>query len=74
MRFWLRDLRAKNGITSTELASALGVTQPEVTMLERGRRRATGITVAQIVKIAALMKETPEAILRKEMEYLGANH
>ena len=74
MRKWLREMRTERGITGAELAKALGVTQPEVTHLELGRRKSTGLTVAQIVKIAALMKETPEAILRKEMEYLGANH
>ncbi len=56
----IRTLRQQRDLTQTELAKMLGTRQTAVSELERGNR---GLTVQQLVKIARVLKASPNEIL-----------
>jgi transcriptional regulator with XRE-family HTH domain len=59
----VREQREAQGVTQVELAKALGVTQSNVSEMERGIR---GLTVHQVVKLARTLKVSTDAILSGE--------
>lgn len=56
----LRTLRERRGISQMKLAEALGVTQSNVSAMERGLR---GLTVHQVTKLAKALKVSTDEIL-----------
>ena len=58
-----REQREAQGVTQVELAKTLGVTQSNVSEMERGIR---GLTVHQVVKLARALKVSTDAILSGE--------
>lgn len=60
----LKLLRQEKGMTQQELAEALGMTQPNVSAIERGAR---GATLHQVIRFAkALGASTDEVLLREK--------
>jgi transcriptional regulator with XRE-family HTH domain len=60
MKNRLKWLRAKDGMTQSKLAKAVGVTQPTVQRWESGE---LDISDAHIAKLAKALKTTPDAVL-----------
>jgi transcriptional regulator with XRE-family HTH domain len=56
----LRVLRERQGLTQVRLAKMLGTSQAALSQVERGSR---GLTVQQVVKLARVLKATPNEIL-----------
>lgn len=56
----VRSLRQQRGITQVELAQALGLTQSNVSAIERGAR---GITIHQVVELARVLRASTDEIL-----------
>lgn len=56
----IRALRQARGTTQVDLAEALGITQSNLSAIERGAR---GLTVHQVVKLARALRVTTDAIL-----------
>jgi transcriptional regulator with XRE-family HTH domain len=56
----LRTIRLERGLSQTELADKLGVTQPNISAVEIGRR---GITIQQLVKLCRVLHVSPDEIL-----------
>ena len=56
----IRDLRDARSLTQIELATAIGVTQSNLSAIERGAR---GLTVHQVVKLARALKASTDDIL-----------
>lgn len=56
----LRSLRQARGLTQIDLAHTLGITQSNVSAIERGAR---GLTVHQVVKLAKALKASTDEIL-----------
>ena len=52
-----RAIRQALGLTQTELAAKLGMTQPMVSRIERGEREPTNQQGAAILLLAELMKK-----------------
>lgn len=52
-----RSIRLRLGLTQTELADRLGMTQPTVSRIERGEREPTNQQGAAILLLAELMKK-----------------
>lgn len=61
----IRTLRRQRDLTQSELAAALGLTQSNVSAIERGAR---GITIHQVVQLAVILRAPTDEILgRKPM-------
>jgi len=56
----VRAIRQERGISQVELAAALGTYQTTISAIERGVR---GLTVQQVVKLAAALGVSPDRIL-----------
>jgi len=56
----IRTLRQQRDMTQTDLARLLGTRQTAVSEVERGNR---GLTVHQLVKLARVLKTSPNTIL-----------
>jgi transcriptional regulator with XRE-family HTH domain len=56
----MRVLRERRGLTQAELANTLGITQSNVSDMERGVR---GLTVHQVVKLAKALRVSADEIL-----------
>jgi transcriptional regulator with XRE-family HTH domain len=56
----IRAMRGQRGLTQTELADVLGLTQSNVSAMERGDR---GVTIHQAVKLAKVLKVSIDEIL-----------
>jgi transcriptional regulator with XRE-family HTH domain len=56
----LRSLRQAQGLTQIDLAHTLGITQSNVSAIERGAR---GLTVHQVVKLAKALNASTDEIL-----------
>lgn len=56
----VRGLRAEGGLTQANLAVALGLTQSNVSAMERGER---GMTIHQAVKLARILNTTVDELL-----------
>ena len=56
----IRALRQAQGMTQIDLAAALGITQSNLSAIERGVR---GLTVHQVVKLARSLRVTTDEIL-----------
>jgi transcriptional regulator with XRE-family HTH domain len=56
----IRALRQARGMTQIDLAEALGITQSNLSAIERGAR---GLTVHQVVKLAQALRATTDEIL-----------
>lgn len=56
LRNFLRDVRRENGLSSQEVADAVGVTQGYYADMERGRRSLTPITVSKLLELVSEMK------------------
>ena len=52
-----RSLRKALGLTQTELADRLGMTQPMISRIERGEREPTNQQGAAIMLLRELLKE-----------------
>lgn len=56
----LRAIRIERGLSQVELAETLGVTQPNISAVEIGRR---GLTIQQLVRLARALHVSPDDIL-----------
>jgi transcriptional regulator with XRE-family HTH domain len=56
----VRSLRDERGLTQAKLAAALGLTQSNVSAMERGDR---GLTIHQAVKLAKILHVTVDELL-----------
>jgi transcriptional regulator with XRE-family HTH domain len=61
----LRTLRIERGLTQTDLARLVGSHQTALSQIEVGRR---GVSLHQILKLAQVLKITPDEILSKAPE------
>jgi transcriptional regulator with XRE-family HTH domain len=59
----IRTLRRQRDLTQGELAAALGVTQSNVSAIERGAR---GITIHQVVQLATILRAATDEILGRK--------
>lgn len=67
MRKWLKELREKNGISQTDAAARLGVTQQYLGLIENGeRQKKMSLDLAQ--KISILFDIPIDEILKNESE------
>jgi transcriptional regulator with XRE-family HTH domain len=62
----IKQIRKEKGLTQTELASRLGVSQAMITQYENGQRGPK--TFETVRKIAAALEVSPEDILGKDLE------
>jgi transcriptional regulator with XRE-family HTH domain len=56
----LRAIRLERGLSQNELAEQLGITQPNISAVEIGRR---GLTIQQLVKLCRVLHVSPDEIL-----------
>lgn len=56
----LRAIRIQRGLSQAELAEALGVTQPNISAVEIGRR---GLTIQQLVRLTRALHVSPDEVL-----------
>jgi len=73
----IRELRKRVGLTQTDMADRLGISQPQFARLENGKNE---ITMSQLRKVASilgvkpyelfLIGEQPEALTEEEKEFL----
>jgi transcriptional regulator with XRE-family HTH domain len=66
----VRVLRDERGLTQAKLAAALGLTQSNVSAMERGDR---GLTIHQAVKLARILHVTVDQLLTGERSGPAAN-
>jgi transcriptional regulator with XRE-family HTH domain len=59
----IKLLRKQQALSQAELCRRLGMSQPNLSSIERGRR---GVTVHQVVKIAEVLSVSTDQILRAE--------
>lgn len=59
----IRTLRRQQDLTQSELAAALGLTQSNVSAIERGAR---GITIHQVVQLAVILRAPTDEILGRK--------
>jgi len=66
----VRALREEHDLTQAKLANALGLTQSNVSAMERGDR---GVTVHQAAKLAKILQVTVDELLLGEKPSVGGN-
>jgi len=66
----VRALRDERGLTQAKLAAAMGLTQSNVSAMERGDR---GLTIHQAVKLAHILHVTIDELLTGARPGPGAN-
>lgn len=68
----LKSRRLELGLTQTELAKKMKVTQPVIAQMETGRFVPTLDTVAQIAKVLKI--SDPQDLLSQELQSVALSH
>lgn len=69
-RRWLKSLRKEKGLTLLELGERIGLSESNLSNIEAGRRKAGGLDVATLTKIATATGTRVSKLLDAETRWI----
>lgn len=72
MREWLFDMRKEDGLTISDMAAKLGISEGYYCRIEHGQRKKS-LGVDFCIKLANALGNDWADVMRKEMQYVGSN-